>query len=274
MSFEGVKNLKIVQGLSSDRSYLSCTPNGVTVDLWNVDDESGRQQWEFIPVEGQEHTFNIKIYQSKGLSTDRCYLSCTENGEKVDLWHTDDGSGRQRWIAEPVPGKENIFTIRIAGGVCTDRKYLSCTPDGIIVDLWGVDDESGRQRWEVLNHENVKYHKSVFVNELLEDRSVKTASKFIAYRTWNDSSLWFAEVVDNGNAFFHWHQGDKSGGHKDTIINYITADGTKWQATIQNFVFFHSPEGDRSKGHSDTVIAYISGDNRAYVGSFAEWYDE
>lgn len=34
------------------------------------------------------------------------------------------------------------------------------------------------------------------------------------------------------------------------------------------------PEGDISKGHSDIVISYISGDNRAYIGNFAEWYDE
>lgn len=119
-----------------------------------------------------------------------------------------------------------------------------------------------------------KYNKPVFVNQLLADRSVKTASKFIAYKTWNDPSVWFAEVVDGGNAFFHWHQGKRNEGHKDVIINYITADGTKWQATIKDYVFFHSPEGDTSKGHSDTVIAYISSDGRAYEGSFAEWFDE
>lgn len=120
-----------------------------------------------------------------------------------------------------------------------------------------------------------KYSKPVFVNELLSDKKVKTASKFIAYRTWNDpSTLWFAEVVDNGNAFFHWIQGKKDKGHKDSIINYISSDNKKWQATIKDFEFFHSPEGDKSKGHNDSVIAYISGDNRAYVGSFAEWFDE
>jgi hypothetical protein len=119
-----------------------------------------------------------------------------------------------------------------------------------------------------------KYNKPVFVNQLLDDRTVKTASKFIAYRTWNDPSLWFAEVIDNGNAFFHWHQGRRSEGHKDTIINYISSDGKQWQATIQDYVFFHSPNGDRSKGHSDNIIIYLSGDNRAYEGSFAEWFDE
>lgn len=118
-----------------------------------------------------------------------------------------------------------------------------------------------------------KYTKPVFVNECLSNKSIKTASKFIAYKTWDDS-LWFAEVIDNGNAFFHWHQGKRNEGHKDSIINYITADRTKWQATIKDYVYFHAPSGDKSKGHEDTVIAYISGDNQAYVGSFAEWFDE
>ncbi|WP_124067789.1 DUF4751 family protein [Clostridium sp. E02] len=119
-----------------------------------------------------------------------------------------------------------------------------------------------------------KYQRPVFVNQLMSNHSVKTVSKFIAYKTWNDSSLWFAEVVDDGNAFFHWHQGKKEEGHKDTIINYISADGKPWQATIKDYVFFHSPKGDTSRGHSDTIITYISGDNAAYEGSFAEWYDE
>lgn len=119
-----------------------------------------------------------------------------------------------------------------------------------------------------------KYNKPVFVNEQLDNRKVKTASKFIAYKTWDDSSLWLAEIIDDGNAFFHWHQGHREQGHKDSIIKYITADGTKWTATIKDYVFFHYPNDDKSKGHEDTVIAYISGDNKAWEGSFAEWYDE
>ncbi len=119
-----------------------------------------------------------------------------------------------------------------------------------------------------------KYNKPVFVNELISDKKIKTASKFIAYKTWNDPSLWFAEVTDDGNAFSHWHQGRRNEGHKDTIINYVSRDGQKWQATIKDYVFFHSPEGDTSRGHHDTVIHYISGDNNLYEGSFAEWYDE
>jgi hypothetical protein len=73
--------------------------------------------------------------------------------------------------------------------------------------------------------------------------------------------------------FFPLAPGARDKGHKDSVIRYITADGTKREAAIQDFVYFHSPNGDKSKGHSDTVIAYISGNNQAYVGSFAEWFD-
>ncbi len=118
-----------------------------------------------------------------------------------------------------------------------------------------------------------KYQKYVFVNESLSNPDDKTASKFIAYKTWNTGEIWFAEIVDDGNAFFHYKQGHRDEGHKDSIINYITADGTPWQATIEDYVFFHSPNGDKSKGHSDTVIAYITANGTPFKGSFAEWYD-
>lgn len=72
-----------------------------------------------------------------------------------------------------------------------------------------------------------KYNKPVFVNQLLSDRSVKTTSKFIAYRTWDAPSLWFAKAINNGNDFFHWYQRKANEGHKDIIINHIASDGQK-----------------------------------------------
>ena len=37
--------IQTLPGLSSDRSVLSCTPEG-QVDLWKKDDGSGRQRWQ------------------------------------------------------------------------------------------------------------------------------------------------------------------------------------------------------------------------------------
>ncbi len=88
------KNIQVLRGLSTDRSLLSCSPDGTVVDLWNVDDGSGRQEWNITLVPGLSDTYNITV--SNGVN-DRKYLSCTSDGTRVDLWSKDDGSGRQRW---------------------------------------------------------------------------------------------------------------------------------------------------------------------------------
>jgi len=81
------------RGLRLDNSYLSVTPNGQKVDVYDKDDASGRQRWKIIKKSGY---FNIMI--KGGVSGKRKYLSTTTSGDKVDLWIKDDGSGRQRWV--------------------------------------------------------------------------------------------------------------------------------------------------------------------------------
>jgi len=141
--------LRIVQGLTSGRCFLSCTPDGATVDLWNGDDGSGRQQWILEKIDtGLLETFSGPIYNiivSGGVENSRRYLSCTADGSKVDLWHEDDNSGRQKWAFNEVGSQ--LYQITVAAGVEGNRRYLSCTPDGLTVDLWSVDDASGRQQW-------------------------------------------------------------------------------------------------------------------------------
>lgn len=38
--------IRVFGGISSGRAYLSCTSDGKAVDLWDVDDGSGRQRWQ------------------------------------------------------------------------------------------------------------------------------------------------------------------------------------------------------------------------------------
>jgi len=57
----GVHNLQILRGLSTNRSLLSCKPDGSKVDLFFKDDVSGRQRWEFKPVEGTNNLYNIRV---------------------------------------------------------------------------------------------------------------------------------------------------------------------------------------------------------------------
>ena len=84
----------------------------------------------------------------RGLTSNRSLLSCTADGTKVDLWNTDDGSGRQEWNISLVAGYNDVYNIKVAGGTAGGRVFLSCTKDGATVDLWTSDDGSGRQRWQ------------------------------------------------------------------------------------------------------------------------------
>jgi len=84
-------------------TYLSAQENGSLVDFWDQDDGSGRQRW--ILAKGDDPDFTWYTIQiSSGISCDRKYLSTSADGNKIDLWDSDDGSGRQRWALLP-PGK-------------------------------------------------------------------------------------------------------------------------------------------------------------------------
>lgn len=91
-----------------------------------------------------------KLQILRGLSGKRSLLSCSGDGSVVDLWTHDDGSGRQVWNIQLVPGSTDLCHITVSKGVSGGRTYLSCTPDGSRVDLWREDDGSGRQRWRIV----------------------------------------------------------------------------------------------------------------------------
>ena len=48
----------------------------------------------------QRPVFNIRV--EKGTYDGRKLLSCSDNGEVVDLLTHDDGSGRQKWVLTPL----------------------------------------------------------------------------------------------------------------------------------------------------------------------------
>jgi len=84
------------------------------------------------------------------------YLSCRPDGY-VEVFSTDDGSGRQRWQFTAKGGREVIvYNIKITRGTHPGEEYLSCRADGF-VDLYSVDDFSGRQQW-ILQHERHGYY--------------------------------------------------------------------------------------------------------------------
>lgn len=95
--------------------------------------------WSGIPV---------YLYPVRGLTSENKFLSARFDGKKVDLYKTDDKSGRQKWVLSKLP--DGTYNVSIYSGVSTERQYLSSTSTGTKVDLWGVDDASGRQRWSFL----------------------------------------------------------------------------------------------------------------------------
>jgi hypothetical protein len=89
-----------------------------------------------------------------GTPPDRKYMSAGSEGDYLDLFGKDDGSGRQQWLIENPPQhwflgnrKPGYVHIRVAGGTPPKRLLLSATSDGEVVDLFGKDDGEGRQRW-------------------------------------------------------------------------------------------------------------------------------
>ncbi|GLC33332.1 hypothetical protein PLESTB_000345000 [Pleodorina starrii] len=128
-----IYTVHIRRGVSSNRTFLSCTSDGTKVDLC----------YYHIEVLG-------------GVGCGRRLVSCSPDGERTELVDADDGSGRQRWILEPTTN--GYFLIRVQAGIsaaASGRRYLSCTSCGQVVDLWTHDDGSGRQQW-LLRPETVR----------------------------------------------------------------------------------------------------------------------
>lgn len=116
------------------------------------------------------------------------------------------------------------------------------------------------------------YQYYLFVNTQLSNPSIKTVSKYIEYKTWT-GQIWRAEIIESGNAFFHWQGHDRRNGHRDTVINYLLR-GQKWQSTITDYIFFHSLEGRETHGNYDSVIEYVCSNNCVYQSAFAEYIAE
>ncbi|CAK0805242.1 unnamed protein product, partial [Prorocentrum cordatum] len=121
--------IRVVGGVSGERSYLSCNYDGSAVDLWSCDDGSGRQRWTLAKAAGGG--YNIKVLG--GVTDGRVYLSTTWDGRSVNLWYSDDDSGRQRWTID-----------EMEAAVASSHCWLSVRPAGLEQD-WCTPIEAGPQ---------------------------------------------------------------------------------------------------------------------------------
>jgi len=182
-------NIYPVRGLTTSRKFLSTKQDGSKVDLWNKDDESGRQRWCFEKT--PDGFYNILIYS--GVENSKRFLSVTSDGSKVDLYHKDDNSGRQKW--QLIEIGNNLYQIRIKGGVANGKKYLSVIADGSKVDLYHKDDKTGRQQWKIesvgeweltdikyfLSPDNIVISEPDFISEATIRNGTKTAQRLTCH---------------------------------------------------------------------------------------------
>jgi len=129
--------------------HLSVTASS-DVTFAASDDETGKQRWIFEQSETEGwYTIEISGGISEVDSNLRKYLSVGQDTGKapyVNMWHADDGSGRQRWLLKK--GDGDWYNIEIVGGVSGGYKFLSTDENGSFI-LSDVDDGTGKQRWNV-----------------------------------------------------------------------------------------------------------------------------
>lgn len=108
-----------------------------------IDKKESQGNWNMIPVEGKKNVFNIMISEKRG-DCSRQYLSVAAScgAAYVDVWHRDDQSGRQQWLAEHVEGLGNGYTFRPVGRTECDRVYLSTQTESDRVELSATNDDS------------------------------------------------------------------------------------------------------------------------------------
>lgn len=131
-------NMAAVGGVSLDAGLLGVpvalgTVSGTPLGVWT------QCEWRLVAAPGG--TYNVMSAE-----TGR-YLSVAAVGHLVDIFHTDDGSGRQRFAFEAVgPGR---YRVRVAGGKADGLVYLRAAAGGFSVGLATARDTSPRATWVV-----------------------------------------------------------------------------------------------------------------------------
>jgi len=144
-----------------------------------------------MPVSGATYT----LQPINGLSSPRHLLSCWQDASRCDMWTSDDGSGRQRWVFNRL--SDGSYTMKAANGVSdAKRHYLSCSADGTAVNLWW-DDESGRQHWIFTP---VSGHANTYL--ITAQRGLSSARRYLScVANGTSTDLW---TSDDGSGRQRW----------------------------------------------------------------------
>lgn len=114
---DGTYNIVRAGAAEGELRYLSTTREGDKVDLWAVDDASGRQRWRV--TSNPDRTVRIAI--SGGVSTDRSLLS-VESGGRLALVPVAQDPRLQHWAVDrPPPSPPPILAHLDAGYLAAAR---------------------------------------------------------------------------------------------------------------------------------------------------------
>jgi chitosanase len=125
-------------GVSLDQGLLGVpvalgTLSGTPLGVWTT------CEWRLVAAPGG--TYNVLSAHTGG------FLSVAYAGHLVDIYHTDDGSGRQRFAFEQVGS--GAYRLRVAGGKADGLVYLRATAGGLGVGLATANDTSRRAIWAI-----------------------------------------------------------------------------------------------------------------------------
>jgi len=98
----------------------------------------------------------------------------------------------------------------------------------------------------------------IFVHAQIDSPCTLHGDYTISYQTW-DRSLVTAKL--DGSDFLHLqNSGDWARARRDSIINYLGIDDTKWTARIEEGEFVHAPNGDFDNAVRDCKMNYVGPD--------------
>src|SRR5687768_12245366 len=83
----------------------------------------------------------------RGLSSNRDLLSCPPEGNTIDLWNENDGSGRQLWFFESTDDPK-YYRIRVSGGM-NNPSQMYLTGSGQNRVILGPLSNAIRQQWAI-----------------------------------------------------------------------------------------------------------------------------
>jgi len=121
---------------------------------------------------------NIPIY----IKHNNLFLRCHEIENVVDFYHSDDNTGRQKWILERDIEDSDIFYIKTSFSRFDSAAYLGCPNEDTVVYLYTTKNRF--TKWNIIDVENGKYIFSYVGEKLTPDNHTIVVSRYNEDISW------------------------------------------------------------------------------------------